>query len=142
VAAVDSRLRKEGIRNQCSIIAAGSIRNSADLAKAIALGADACAIATAALVALGCHLCQQCHTGNCSWGITTQRPELTRRLDPAWGAERVANLVRAWTEELKEILGALGVNALESLRGSRDRLRAVFLDEKTREILDVKAAGE
>jgi len=142
VAAVDSRLRKQGIRNQCSIIAAGSIRNSADLAKAIALGADACAIATAALVALGCHLCQQCHTGNCSWGITTQRPELTRRLDPAWGAERVANLVRAWTEELKEILGALGVNALESLRGSRDRLRAVFLDEKTREVLDVKAAGE
>jgi glutamate synthase domain-containing protein 2 len=142
IAAVDKRLREEGIRNQASIIAAGSIRNSADLAKAIALGADAVAIATAALIALGCHLCQQCHTGNCSWGITTQRPELVRRLDPVWGAERIVNLVHAWTEELKEILGALGVNALESLRGSRDRLRAIALDDKTREILDVKAAGE
>ncbi|MCD6352246.1 MAG: alpha-hydroxy-acid oxidizing protein, partial [Armatimonadetes bacterium] len=85
LAAVDQRLRQEGIRNQASIIAAGSIRNSADLAKAIALGADAVAIGTAALIALGCHLCQQCHTGNCSWGICTQRPDLVRRLDPAWG---------------------------------------------------------
>jgi glutamate synthase domain-containing protein 2 len=142
LAAVDTRLRQEGIRNQASLIAAGTIRNSADLAKAIALGADAVAIGTAALIALGCHLCQQCHTGNCSWGICTQRPELVRRLDPAWGAERVVNLVHGWTEELKEILGALGVNALESLRGSRDRLRALGLDDKTRQILGVKAAGE
>lgn len=142
LAAVDKRLREEGIRNQASLIAAGSIRNSADLAKAIALGADAVAIGTAALIALGCHLCQQCHTGNCSWGICTQRPELVRRLDPVWGAERVVNLIHGWTEELKEILGALGVNAVESLRGSRERLRAVGLDDKTREILDVKAAGE
>jgi len=142
IAAVDRRLRQEGIRNEASLVAAGSIRNSADLAKAIALGADAVAVATAALIALGCHMCQQCPTGNCSWGICTQRPELVRRLDPAWGAERAANLIRGWTEELKEILGALGVNALESLRGSRDRLRAVGLDDKTREILDVKAAGE
>jgi len=142
IAAVDQRLREEGIRNQASLIAAGSIRNSADLTKALTLGADAVAVGTAALIALGCHLCQQCHTGNCSWGICTQRPELVRRLDPAWGAERVANLIRGWTEELKEILGALGVNAVESLRGSRDRLRAVGLDDKTREILDVKAAGE
>jgi glutamate synthase domain-containing protein 2 len=142
LAAVDTRLRQEGIRNQASVIAAGSIRNSADVAKAIALGADAVAIATAALIALGCHMCQQCHTGNCSWGICTQRPELVRRLDPAWGAQRVVNLVTAWTEELKEILGALGVNAVESLRGSRDRLRAVGLDETTRQVLGVKAAGE
>ncbi|MBC7288793.1 MAG: hypothetical protein H5T86_12310, partial [Armatimonadetes bacterium] len=47
-----------------------------------------------------------------------------------------------WTEELKEILGALGVNALESLRGSRERLRALGLDERTLQVLDVKAAGE
>ena len=142
LAAVDTRLRQEGIRNQASIIAAGTIRNSADLAKAIALGADAVAVGTAALIALGCHLCQQCHTGNCSWGICTQRPDLVRRLDPDWGAERVVNLIHGWTEELKEILGALGVNALESLRGSRERLRAVGLDQKMLEILDVKAAGE
>jgi glutamate synthase domain-containing protein 2 len=142
LAAVDDRLRKEGIRNQASVICAGSIRSSADAAKAIALGADAVAIGTAALITLGCHVCQQCHTGNCSWGITSQRPELTRRLDPTVRSQMVANLVHAWTEELKEILGALGVNAVESLRGSRDRLRGVNLSRETLEILGVKHAGE
>src|SRR5450759_1801072 len=141
IAAVDQRLRDEGIRNRATIIAAGSIRSSADMAKAIALGADVVAIGTAALIALGCHLCQGCHTGCCSWGLTTQKAELTRRLDPEWGAERLTNLVRAWSHELKEILGALGGNAIESLRGSRERLRGVGLDAQTCEILGVKPAG-
>jgi len=141
VAVVDQRLRDEGIRNQASIIAAGSIRSSADLAKVIALGADVVAIGSAALMALGCHLCQGCHTGCCSWGLTTQKPELTRRLDPEWGAERLTNLIHAWSHELQEILGALGVNAVESLRGSRERLRAIGLDQQTCEILGVKPAG-
>ncbi len=141
IAAVDQRLRDEGIRNQASIIAAGSIRSSADMAKAIALGADVVAIGSASLMALGCHLCQGCHTGCCSWGLTTQKPELTRRVDPEWGAERLTNLVNAWSHELQEILGALGVNAVESLRGSRERLRAVGLDEQTCKILGVKPAG-
>jgi len=141
IAVVDQRLRDEGIRNQASIIAAGSIRSSADAAKAIALGADVVAIGSASLMALGCHLCQGCHTGCCSWGLTTQKPELTRRVDPEWGAERLVNLVHAWSHELQEILGALGVNAVESLRGSRERLRAVGLDAQTCEILGVKPAG-
>jgi glutamate synthase domain-containing protein 2 len=141
IAVVDQRLRDEGIRNQASIIAAGSIRSSADMAKAIALGADVVAIGSAALMALGCHLCQGCHTGSCSWGLTTQKPELTRRVDPEWGAERLTNLVHAWSHELQEILGALGVNAVESLRGSRERLRAIGLDQQTCEILGVKPAG-
>ncbi len=141
IAVVDQRLRDEGIRNQASIIAAGSIRSSADMAKAIALGADVVAIGSAALMALGCHLCQGCHTGSCSWGLTTQKAELTRRVDPEWGAERLSNLIHAWSHELQEILGALGVNAVESLRGSRERLRAVGLDEQTCKILGVKPAG-
>ena len=141
IAVVDQRLRDEGIRNQASIIAAGSIRSSADLAKAIALGADAVGIGSTALMAMGCHLCQGCHTGSCSWGLTTQKPELTRRVDPEWGAERLTNLVHAWSHELQEILGALGVNAVESLRGSRERLRAIGLDPQTCEILGVKPAG-
>jgi glutamate synthase domain-containing protein 2 len=141
IAAVDQRLRDEGIRNQASIVAAGSIRSSADMAKAIALGADVVAIGSAALIALGCHVCQSCHTGCCSWGITTQKPELTRRLDPEWGAERLTNLVHAWSHELQEILGALGVNSVESLRGSRERLRSIGLDEQMNSILGVKPAG-
>ncbi len=141
IAAVDQQLRDEGIRNQASIIAAGGIRSSADAAKAIALGADAVAVGTGALLALGCTLCQRCYTGKCSWGITTQDPALTRRLDPYVGSQRLINLVNAWSAELEEILGAMGVNAIESLRGSRERLRAVGLDSTTCEILGVKPAG-
>jgi glutamate synthase domain-containing protein 2 len=141
VAVVDERLRQEGIRNQASIIAAGGIRSSADVAKAIALGADAAAIGTAALLALGCTLCQKCYTGRCSWGICTQDPELTRRIDPLVGARRIANLVRAWSAELEEILGALGLNAVESLRGSKERLRGLDLERSTMEVLGVKPAG-
>ncbi len=141
LAVVDERLRRDRIRHEASIICAGGIRSSADVAKAIALGADAVAIGTAALISLGCHLCQQCHTGNCSWGITSQRPELTRRLDPSVRAEMAANLLTAWTEELKEILGALGVNAVESLRGSRERLRGINLNQEMLDVLGVKHVG-
>ena len=78
----------------------------------------------------------------CAWGIATQRPELVKRLDPEVGARRVANLIKAWTHEIKELLGAAGINSIESLRGNRDRLRGVGLNEKELEILGIKAAGE
>lgn len=142
VAVVDDRLRQEGIRHMVSIVAAGSIRSSADAAKAIALGADAVAIGTAALIAMGCHVCGNCHTGKCSWGITTQQPHLTSRLDPEVFGERLANMLTGWGRELKEILGALGLNAIESLRGSRERLRGFGLDDTTLEILGIKSAGK
>jgi glutamate synthase domain-containing protein 2 len=141
VAVVDERLREEGIRNQASIVAAGGMRDSADVAKAIALGADAVAIGTVALLSLGCTLCQKCYTGRCSWGICTQDPELTRRIDPVVGARRIANLIRAWTAELEEILGALGLNAVESLRGSKERLRGLGLEHSTLDVLGVKTVG-
>ncbi len=94
IAAVDTRLREEGIRNQASVIAAGGFRNSGDVFKAIALGADAVYIGTAALVAMGCHVCQKCYTGKCNWGIATQDPYLTKRLNPNIGARRLINLLQ------------------------------------------------
>jgi glutamate synthase domain-containing protein 2 len=142
ISAVDQRLRQEGIRNQVSLIAAGSIRNSGDVVKIIALGADAVYIGTGALVALGCHLCQKCYTGKCNWGIATQDPYLTKRLNPNIGSRRLVNLVRAWSLEIKEMLGGMGVNAIESLRGNRDHLRGVGLNEVELETLGVKAAGQ
>ncbi|NLE08760.1 MAG: 4Fe-4S dicluster domain-containing protein [Dehalococcoidales bacterium] len=128
LAAVDTRLREEGIRNRASLVVSGGIRNSGDLAKAIALGADAVNIGTAALIALGCHVCQQCHTGKCAWGICTSDLRLTKRINPEIGARRLSNLLRGWSHELKDILGGLGVNALESLRGNRLHLRGVGLN--------------
>jgi len=142
IASVDTRLREEGIRNEVSLIAAGSIRNSGDIVKIIALGADAVYIGTGALVALGCHLCQKCYTGKCNWGIATQDPYLTKRLNPNIGSRRLSNLIRAWSLEIKEMLGGMGVNAIESLRGNRDHLRAVGLGQVELDTLGVKGAGQ
>lgn len=142
LAAVDQRLREEGIRGDVSIIAGGSIRSSADVVKAIALGADAVYIGTAALLALGCHLCRSCHAGRCNWGIATQRPDLVKRLDPETGRQRLVNLVQAWTLEIKEIMGGMGINSIEALRGNRLMLRGVGLTSRELSILGVKHAGE
>ncbi len=141
VAAVDERLRREGIRNQASLIAAGGIRNSADVVKAIALGADAVYIGTAALIALGCTVCQQCHTGRCAWGICTSDAALTRRINPEIGARRLTNLLRGWELEIKEMLGGMGVNAIESLRGNRNHLRGVGMTQGELDTLGVRMAG-
>ena len=141
LAAVDTRLRQEGIRNRVSVIAAGGFRNSADVLKAIALGADAVYIGTAALIAIGCTECQACYTGRCAWGITTTDDRLTKRQNPELAAQRIANLVEAWSHEIKEMLGAMGVNAIESLRGNRLHLRGVGLTAEEAEVLGVKQAG-
>ncbi len=142
IAAVDQRLRDEGIRGQASIVAAGGFRNSADVLKAIALGADAVYIGTPVLLAAGCTMCQQCHTGKCPWGITTNRPELAKRLNPDIVAQRLINLLNAWAHEMQEMLGAMGINAIESLRGNRLRLRGVDLTDTEMEILGILPAGK
>lgn len=142
LAAVDTRLREEGIRNNVSLVAGGSIRSAADVIKAIALGADACYIATAALLALGCHLCRTCQNGKCNWGIATQEPELVKRLNPKIGCERLVNLMTAWRHEIKELMGGMGINSIEALRGNRLMLRGIGLLEKELEILGILHAGE
>jgi glutamate synthase domain-containing protein 2 len=141
IASVDTRLREEGLRNKCSLIAAGGFRNSADVIKAIALGADAVYIGTAALMAMGCTLCQKCYSGICNWGICTQDPYLAKRLNPEIAARRVVNLLRGWTLEIKEMLGGLGVNAIESLRGNRLHLRGIDLQKWELDVLGVRGAG-
>lgn len=142
LASVDQRLRDEGIRDAISLIVGGSIHNSADIVKAIALGADAVYIATAALLALGCHLCRACQQGLCNWGIATQRPELVKRLNPDEGARRLVNLVNAWKHEMMEMMGGMGINSIEALRGNRLMLRGVGLTDKELKILGVRHAGE
>jgi glutamate synthase domain-containing protein 2 len=141
IASVDQRLREEGIRHQASIVAAGGFRSSSDVIKAIALGADAVYIGTSALVAMGCHLCQICYTGKCNWGIATQDPYLEKRLNPEIAKERLMNLLRAWEHEIKEMLGGMGINAIESLRGNRLHLRGVGLTDSELDILGILPAG-
>ena len=142
LASVDQRLRDEGIRNNVSIVVGGSIRSSADVVKAVALGADAVYIATAALLSMGCHLCRSCNTGKCNWGIATQRADLVKRLNPDIAYKRLVNLVHAWDHEIKEMMGGMGINSLESLRGNRLMLRGIGLNQKELDILGIMHAGE
>lgn len=142
LASVDQRLRAEGIRDRVSLVISGGIRSSADIVKALALGADCVYIGTAALLALGCHLCRSCHTGKCNWGIATQVPELVKRLNPEKGAEHLVNLLTAWQHEIKEMMGGMGINSIESLIGNRLMLRGIGLTEKELAILGIKHAGE
>lgn len=142
LAQVDERLRQEGIRERVSIVVGGSIHSSADVVKAIALGADACYIGTAALLALGCHLCRSCHTGKCNWGIATQRPDLVKRLNPDVGYKRLVNLITAWTHEIQEMMGGMGINSIEALKSNRLMLRGVGLNETELKVLGIHHAGE
>jgi glutamate synthase domain-containing protein 2 len=142
IASVDQRLRDEGIRNKASIVAAGGIKCSADVVKAIALGADAVYIATPALVAIGCTVCQKCYTGKCPWGIATTDPWIAKRINPDIATRRLVNLLHGWSLEIKEMMGGMGINAIESLRGNRLHLRGVGLTETELRILGVKQAGE
>jgi glutamate synthase domain-containing protein 2 len=104
--------------DRVSLIITGGLRISPDFAKAMALGADAVALGTAALVACACQQYRICHTGRCPVGVTTQDPELRARLDPDAAAERLANFLRVSTGEVARfarLCGHTDVHAL-SLR--------------------------
>ena len=96
----------------------------------------------ASLLALGCHLCRSCHEGKCNWGIATQRPDLVKRLNPDIGSQRLVNMLTAWNHEIKEMMGGMGINSIESLKGNRLMLRGIGMTEKELEILGIKHAGE
>ena len=116
-------LVSEGVRDKIVLMASGGIRTADDVAKAIALGADGCVIATAEAVAVGCTHCGNCERGRgCQVGITTTDPELSQLIEPEWGEARIVNMLRAWEKQLRNILATFGIRSIRELRGRADLL--------------------
>ncbi|MDI9617785.1 glutamate synthase-related protein [Methanothermobacter sp.] len=133
----DEALKEVNLRDEVSLVAAGGIRSGADVAKAIALGADAVYIGTAALVSIGCRVCQMCYTGTCRKGIATQDPKLRKRLDYVEAGKNVARYIEAMTEELCMLTQQAGNTDVSKLE--KDDLRALTVEASA--LTGVKMAG-
>ena len=111
------RARKylDSIHSDISLVITGGLRVSADFAKAIAMGADAVAVASSALIAAACQQYRICGSGNCPVGVATQKPELRERLKVEAAAARVANFFNVSLEELKTFARITGHERLHDL---------------------------
>lgn len=139
VPVVDEMLRREGLREGFSVVAAGRVSSAEDTAKLIALGADLVSLGTASLIAMGCIMVHKCHLGFCPAVLTNKiddNPVKLLSLDTA--TKWVVNMVNGWTEELKLILDRVGVKSVGELCGRRDLLVSRGVEPSQLSVMGVK----
>lgn len=129
-----AHLKKLNARDKVSLIAAGGLRTSADFAKCLALGADAVAIGTAALIAINCQQYRVCHTGLCPTGVTTNNPALLEMLDEEEGVRKLSNFVSLSIHEVESFARIVGKDDVHKL----DAGDLVSLSKELSEITGVK----
>ncbi len=111
------RARKylDSVHSDISLVITGGLRVSADFAKALAMGADAVAVASAGLIAAACQQYRICGSGNCPVGIATQDPKLRERVKVEASAQRVANYLNVSLAELKTFARITGHASVHDL---------------------------
>ncbi|MGB9437255.1 MAG: FMN-binding glutamate synthase family protein [Desulfobacterales bacterium] len=119
-------LEEMGVKEEISLMVSGGFRDGSDVVKALAIGADAVAIGTGAMIAMGCVVCLRCHEGKCAFGIGTQDPERRKKLNIDDAAQRVANYIQGMTYEAVLIAKAAGKTALANME--REDLRSMTLE--------------
>ena len=107
--AVDNALRREGLRDDITLIAAGKIATGGEVATHLAIGADLVHIGRGFLFSIGCIQALRCHTNTCPTGVTTQNHWLQSGLDPADKGVRVANYAMALERDVRMITHACGL---------------------------------
>ena len=137
VASADKILRREGVRDKFTIIAAGRVSSATDAAKLIALGADIVSVGTGALIAMGCVMVHKCHIGSCPTGLTA-KIDGSRIVDVEFGVKMLVNFVNGFSLELANILDNLGLRSIRELRGRRDLLYGHGLTKDTLEVLGIE----
>jgi glutamate synthase domain-containing protein 2 len=139
VPVVDQALRREGLRDGFTVVAAGRVSSAEDTAKLIALGADVVSLGTAALIAMGCVMVHKCHLGFCPTLLTNKIEENPAKILSLETATRWAvNMVYGWTEELKNILDAVGVSSVRELVSRRDLLLGLNVGEDELRLMGVR----
>jgi len=141
VSVVDQTLRREGLREGFTVVAAGRVSSAEDCAKLLALGADVASLGTAALIAMGCVMVHKCHLGFCPTLLTNKIEDNPAKLLSLETATRWAvNMVAGWTEELRNILDLVGVSSARELVGRRDLLVGRNVGEDELRLMGVGAA--
>lgn len=135
-----ARARKylDEVHSDISLVITGGLRVSADFAKALAMGADAVAIASAGLIAAACQQYRICGSGNCPVGVATQDPELRKRLHIDAAAQRVANFLNVSRAELQTFARVTGNHTVHGL--STENL--ITTDREIAEYTGIRHAGQ